>query len=85
MVLVRKTSKVIFKPMHATPRFQQKLNQVRNLLASHVGKANVERYLKGSKPHQSYFRNWISVDTHATFVASEIESLLEVGAIRRWE
>lgn len=61
----------------AHARFAQTLEQVKELLAGHVGQANVDAYLQGNKPRRVYLRNRVSVAQHTDFVRSEIETLFE--------
>ena len=66
------------------PRFNQRLQLVKRLLANTVGEDLVDEYLEGSEPKQVRFKNRVSVQMHREFVAAELQALLQVGTIQPW-
>ena len=73
------------RPEAEGPGFLKKLRQVTQMVSQAVGAQRAEELLSGSRPGRIHFGNRKSVDENKQFVKAEIESMLQSGAVRRWE
>ena len=65
------------------PRYYSRLQEVKELLKSVIGSEQVEAYLQ-ARPLPVRFRNRVSAKVHERFVETEIQGLLQAGAIKQF-
>ncbi len=66
------------------PRFVSRLRQVEQLLSQELPPDRISSMLTGERPHRIAFRNRVSCNQHADWVAEHLNELVEVGALRHW-